>query len=208
MKFNKLKRSLQVEALCVHQVRWVRSHPERRLTWLAEWNVEDVLNSMADSLATLAIQEYVGIGNTNLIPFRDSKRVWYRVWYTYTQEIDGEKMRITGNLRLMLRNHIKYRHYYTYLEKAEASHIQGHNLHNVTDQSTLRKICKPLASCSKITHMVRMIKTLAGIQLATETVLTRRNHGTSANGNDAAICKLRENAEEANLHMLCEAILN
>jgi len=43
----------------VYQVRWVRSHPERRHTWLAEWNVDDVLNSMADSLATLAIQEYV-----------------------------------------------------------------------------------------------------------------------------------------------------
>jgi hypothetical protein len=67
MKFNKLKRSLQVKALWTLEVRWVRSHPERRLTWLVEWNVDDVLNSMADSLATLAIQEYVGEGNTNLI---------------------------------------------------------------------------------------------------------------------------------------------
>ena len=53
---------------------------------------------MADSLATLAIQEYVGKGNTNLIPARDSKRVWY----AYTQAIGGEKRRITGNLRRML----------------------------------------------------------------------------------------------------------
>jgi hypothetical protein len=52
-----------------------------------------------------------------------------------------------------------------------------------------------------------MIKTLAGI-LATETVLTRRNHGTSTNGNDAAICKLCEKAEETNLHMLCECTGN
>ena len=68
-------------------------------------------------------------------------------------------------------------------------------------------MCKPPASCSKITHMVRMIKTLAGI-LATETVLTRRNHGTSTNGNDAAICKLCEKAEETNLHMLCDCTGN
>ena len=187
----------------MYQVRWVRSHPERRHTWLAEWNVDDVLNSMADSLATLAIQEYVGTGNANLIPARDSKRVWY----AYTQAVGGKKMRITGNLRLMLKNHIKYRHYYTYLETTEASHIQGQNLHNVIDQSLLRKMCKPPASCSKITHMVRMIKTLAGI-LATETVLTRRNHGTSTNGNDAAICKLCEKAEETNLHMLCDCTGN
>ena len=71
----------------VYQVRWVRSHPERRHTWLAEWNVDDVLNSMADSLATLAIQEYVGTGNANLIPARDSKRVWY----AYTQAVGGKK---------------------------------------------------------------------------------------------------------------------
>ncbi len=104
----------------------------------------------------------------------------------------------------MLKNHVKYRHYYTHLEKTEAlnAHTKS-NLHNVIDQSFLRKMCKPPASCSKITHMVRIIKTLAGI-LATETVLTRRNHGTSANGNDAAIYKLCENAEETNLHMLCD----
>jgi hypothetical protein len=187
----------------MYQVRWVRSHPERRLTWLAEWTVDDVLNSMADSLATLAIQEYVGKGNTNLIPARDSKRVWY----AYTQAIGGEKMRITGNLRQMLKTHIKQRHYYSYLEKTKASHIQGQNLHNVIDQSLLRKMCKPPDTCSTITHMVRMLKTLAGI-LATETVLTRRNHGTSTNGNDAAICKLCEKAEETNMHMLCECTGN
>jgi len=51
--------------------------------------------------------------------------------------------------------------------------------------------------------MVRLIKTLASI-LATETVLTRRNHGTAINGNNASICKLCEKAEETNLHMLCE----
>jgi len=55
--------------------------------------------------------------------------------------------------------------------------------------------------------MVRMIKTLAGI-LATETVLTRRKHGTSTNGKDAAICKLCEKAEETNLHMLCDCTGN
>ena len=49
--------------------------------------------------------------------------------------------------------------------------------------------------------MVRLIKTMAGI-LATETVLSRRNNGTSINGNAAAICKLCEKAEETNLHML------
>jgi hypothetical protein len=54
-----------------------------------------------------------------------------------------------------------------------------------------------------------MIKTfIAGIILATETVLTRRNHGTSANGKDAAICKLCEKAEETNLHMLCDCTGN
>ena len=58
--------------------------------------------------------------------------------------------------------------------------------------------------------LVRLIKTLAGI-LATETVLTRRNHGTvgtSTNGKDAAICKLGEKAEETNLHMLCDCTGN
>ena len=59
-------------------------------------------------------------------------------------------MRITGNLRLMLKNHIKHRHYYTYLEKTEASHIQGQNLHNVIDQSLLRKMCKPLPHAVKL----------------------------------------------------------
>ena len=37
-----------------YQVRWVRSHPEKRHTWLSDWNEDDVMNSMADSLATLA----------------------------------------------------------------------------------------------------------------------------------------------------------
>jgi len=187
----------------LYQVRWVRSHPEKRHTWLSEWNADDVLNSMADSLATLAIQEYVGTGNTQLIPARDSKRVWY----AYTQEIGGNKMRITGKLRLMLNNHIKYRHYYTYLETSQASHINGQNLHKVIDQSLLRKMWKAPATCSKTTHMVRLIKTQAGI-LATETVLKRRNHGTSLNGNDVAICKLCEKVEETNLHMLCECTGN
>jgi len=44
---------------------------------------------------------------------------------------------------------------------------------------------------------------MAGI-LATETVLTRRNKGTSINGLDMAICKVCGEAEETNLHMLCE----
>ena len=47
---------------------------------------------MADSLATLAMQEYVGKGNTELIPARDSNRVWY----AYTQAKGGKKMRLTG----------------------------------------------------------------------------------------------------------------
>ena len=75
------------------------------------------------------------------------------------------------------------------------------------DQSFLRKMWKPPTSCSKTTHMVRLIKTLAGI-LATETALSRRNHGTSINGNDVALYKLCEKAEETNLHMLCECTGN
>ena len=186
-----------------YQVRWVRSHPEKRHTWLSEWNEDDVLNSMADSLATLAMQEYVGKGNTELLQPRGSKCVWY----AYTQEKGGGKMRITGKLRQMLKQHIQSRHYYTYLETSQAKHIIGQNLHQVIDQSLLRKIWKPPGSCSKTTHMVRLIKTLAGI-LATETVLTRRNHGTSINGKDSAVCKLCGLAEETNLHMLCECTGN
>ena len=34
-------------------------------------------------------------------------------------------MRITGKLSLMLKNHIKYRHYYTYLKTPQASHINA-----------------------------------------------------------------------------------
>ena len=63
MKYNKLRLSSQYKALRMYKdnkVRWVRSHPEKRHTWLTEWNEDDVLNSMADSLATLAMQEYVG----------------------------------------------------------------------------------------------------------------------------------------------------
>ena len=140
---------------------------------------------MADSLATLAMREYVGKGNTELIPARDSNRVWY----AYTHAKGGKKMRLTGKLRQMLKDHIQHRHYCTYLETSQASHIRGQNLHQVVDQSLLRKIRKPPGSCSKITHMVRMIKTLAGI-LATETVLTRRNQGTETNGKGTAVCKL------------------
>ena len=60
---------------------------------------------MADSLATLAMQEYVGKGNAKLIPTSDSKRVWY----AYTQATGGRKnvMRITGKLRQMLKYHIQ-----------------------------------------------------------------------------------------------------
>ena len=47
----------------MYKVRWVyiRSHPEKRhtCTWLFEWNEDDLMNSMADRLATLAMQEYV-----------------------------------------------------------------------------------------------------------------------------------------------------
>jgi hypothetical protein len=158
---------------------------------------------MADRLATIAMQEYVGKGNTELILARDSPRVWY----AYTQEKGGKKMRITGKIRQMLKYHIQFLHYGKYMETTQASHIRGQNLHQVIDQSLLRKIWKPPVSCNKITHMVRLIKSLAGI-MATETVLTRRNHGTSINGKGTAICKLCGIAEETNLHMLCECTGN
>jgi len=161
------------------------------------------MNSMADRLATIAMQEYVGKGNTELILARDSPRVWY----AYTQEKGGKKMRITGKIRQMLKYYIQFRHYGTYMETTKASHIRGQNLHQVIDQSLLRKIWKPPVSCNKITHMVRLIKSLAGI-LATETVLTRRNHGTSTNGKGTAVCKLCGIADETNLHMLCECTGN
>ena len=90
-----------------YKVRWIRSHPEKRHTWLSDWNEDDVMNSMADSLATLAMQEYVGMGNTELIQASDSTRVWY----AYTQEKGGTKMRITGKIRQMLKCHIQSRHY-------------------------------------------------------------------------------------------------
>ena len=170
------------------------------------------MNSMADILATLAMQEYVGKGNTELIPARDSNRVWY----AYTQEKGGKKMRVIGKIRQMLKyhmsTHIQFRHSGTYLETSQASHIRGQNLHQVIDQSLLRKIWKPPVStvyrrCSKITHMVRMSKTLAGI-LATETALTRRNQGTEINGKGSAVCKLCGIADETNLHLLCECTGN
>ena len=82
------------------------------------------------------MQEYVGMGNTELIKAKDSTRVWY----VYTQEKGGKKMRITGKLRQMLKYHIQFRHYGTYLETSQASHIRGQNLHQVIDQSLLRKI--------------------------------------------------------------------
>ena len=87
-----------------YKVRWVRSHPEKRTTWLSDWNEDGVMNSMADSLATLAMQEYVGMGNTELIQAKDSTRVWY----AYTQEKGGKKMRITGKIRQMLKCHIQF----------------------------------------------------------------------------------------------------
>ena len=161
------------------------------------------MNSMADILATLAMQEYVGMGNTELIKAKDSTRVWY----VYTQEKGGKKMRITGKLRQMLKCHIQFRHYGTYLETSQASHIKGQNLHQVIDHSLLRKLWKPPVSCSKITHMVRISKMLAGI-LATETALTRRNQGTETNGKGTAVCKLCGLAYETNLHMLCECTGN
>ena len=107
------------------------------------------------------------MGNTELIQASDSNRVWY----AYTLEKGGKKMRITGKIRQMLKCHIQFRHYGTYLETSQASHIRGQNLHQVIDQSLLRKIWKPPMSFSRITHMVRMLKTLAGI-LSTETALT------------------------------------
>ena len=107
-----------------YKVRWIRSHPEKRHTWLSDWNEDDVMNSMADSLATLAMEEYIGMGNTEIIQASDSTKVWY----AYTQEKGGKKMRITGNLRQMLKCHIQFRHYGTYLETSQASHIKGQNL--------------------------------------------------------------------------------
>ena len=101
----------------MYKARWVRSHPEKRHTWLSEWNEDDVMNSMADSLATLAMQEYVGKGNTELIPARDSNRVWSA--YMYTQAKGGKKMRITGKLRQMLK-------YHNYLETTCTAHIWKH----------------------------------------------------------------------------------
>ncbi len=103
---------------------------------------------MAESLATLAIQEYVhvGKGNTQLTPARDPKPVWY----AYTQAIGGGKMPITGNRLMLKNNHIKYRHHYTYLETSQAPHINGQNLHIVIDQSLLRKMCKPLIHVVKL----------------------------------------------------------
>jgi len=88
-------------------------------------------------------------------------------------------MRITDKPRQVLNCHIQFRHYSTYLEASQAPHIRGQKLHKVIDQSLLTKTRKSPGSCSKITHVVRLIKTLAGI-LATETAPTRRNHGTSA----------------------------
>ena len=125
------------------------------------------------------------------------------MWFVYTQGKGGQKLRITGKLREMLKSHIKFRQHSKYLETSQASHIIGQDLHLQIDHSLLKKIWKPAASCSTITARVRGIKILASI-LATETVLTRRNRGTSINGLDMTICKLCGEAEETNLHMLCE----
>ena len=184
-----------------YTVRWVRSHPERRHTWTKDWNEDDTLNYMADRLATIAIQEYVGPGNTQLKQLPGSKRIWY----VYTQAQGGTKLRLTGKLRKMLNDHVRFRHHYKYLETSQASHITGQNLHSQIDQSLLRKIWKPPVTCSRLTHLVRWAKVLANM-LATETVLTRRNQGTcsTTNGMDMALCKLCGIAEETNFHMLCE----
>ena len=125
------------------------------------------------------------------------------MWFVYTQEKGGQKLRITGKLRTMLKSHLKFRHHYKYLETSKASHITGQGLHLLMDTSLLKKTWKPADSCSQTTARVRGIKILAGI-LATEAVLTRRNKGTSINGLDMAICKLCGAAEETNLHMICE----
>ena len=66
------------------------------------------------------MQEYVGMGNTELIQANDSTRVWY----AYTQEKGGKKMRITGKM-LKCHIYIQFRHYGTYLETSQASHIKG-----------------------------------------------------------------------------------
>ena len=102
-----------------YKVRWVRSHPEKRHTWLSDWNEDDVMNSMADSLATLAMQEYVGMGNTELIQASDSTRVWY----AYTQEKGGKKVRITGKIRQMLKCHISF---------DTTAHIWKHLKHHIS----------------------------------------------------------------------------
>ena len=129
-----------------YTVRWVRSHPERRHTWLSAWNEDGVLNYMADSLATLALKEYDGSGNMQLVPSKGSKEVWY----VYVQAKGGEKLRLTGRLRRMLKTHLRCRHYYsTYVETTQASHItctstcKGQMLHTQIDFPLLRKNWKP-----------------------------------------------------------------
>ena len=86
-------------------------------------------------LPTLAMQEYVGMGNTELIQASDSNRVCY----AYTQEKGGKKMRITGKIRQMLKCHIQFRHYGTYLETSQAPHIRGQNPFLTKGGSVFRK---------------------------------------------------------------------
>ena len=80
--------------------------PERRHIWTKDWNEDGVLNYMADRLATIALQDYVGPGNSQLKQFPGSKRIWY----VYTQEQGGTKLRLTGKLRKMLNDHVRLRH--------------------------------------------------------------------------------------------------
>ena len=89
-----LEEEFQAKAI-KYSVRWVRSHPEKRHTWLKDWTEDDVLNHMADRLATVALQEYVGSGNTQLQVGNGKNHMWF----VYTQEKGGPKLRITGNLR-------------------------------------------------------------------------------------------------------------
>ena len=102
---------------------------------------------MADRLATVALQEYVGPGNLQLTSGTGIKRVWF----VYTQEKGGQKLRITGELREMLKSHIKFRHHSKYLETSQASHIIGQGLHLQVDLPLLKKIWKPADSCSEVT---------------------------------------------------------
>ena len=163
-------------------VRWIRSHPEGRLAHAA-WSRDDVANHMADRWANKA----------HSLPQVETGYPTPGVW-----DLAYNGSSITGPLRRSLKAILVKRH-------LQASLVKSGRVTSAEDVDwTLLQRVVDSAKKEGLTTLVWWTKLLGNI-LATETVLTKRSHGTPA-AVGAATCKLCGKADETSWHMIAECV--